>query len=139
MATHEHRPAWVRGVLASYGPVTPVKEDASRFKLSLRDAILLFAGCLAMYGAQQATQWGLRSDIRDLGTKFESYQQRQMTTNDDLQRQIDEARRTAAGARIAADDATVSLAELKGILIGAGIKNIPLTKLGGPNDRPRTQ
>lgn len=118
--------------------MTPVKDDPSRFRITLRDGILLLAGCLGMYGAQQATQWGLRSDIRDLGTKFDSYQQRQMTTNDDLQRQIDEARRVAAGARIAADDATVALAELKGILIGSGIKNIPL-KTGVTSDQSRTR
>ena len=125
--------------MASYGPVTPVKDDATKFKITLRDFIVGVLGAAGMWGMQIATQYGMRSDIRDLGTKFESYQKTQMTTNDDLQRQIDEARRTAAGARVAADDATVSLAELKGILIGAGIKNIPLSKLGGPTDGQRAR
>jgi hypothetical protein len=131
-ADHEHpsnddRSPWSRGVLASYGRMTPGRrtDDASRFKLTLRDAMLLLVGCLGMYGAQVANQWGMRSDIRDLKTAFDSYQQRQTETNSVLQRQIDEWRAETKLNRVNISNNENAVSELKGILLGAGIKGIP--------------
>ena len=78
-----------------------------------------------MHGAQLAAQHGMRSDIRDLKTSFEGYQQRQENTNSALQRQIDEWRQETKLNRVNIDNNDARLAELKGILLGAGIKGIP--------------
>lgn len=121
---HERSP-WSRGVLASYDPMTPTRsEDISKFKLTIRDALCLLAGALAMYGAAIAAQYGTRSDIRDLGTKFESYQQKQNDTNSSLQRQIDEWRAETKLNRVNTEETQKAIAELKGILLGAGIKGV---------------
>ena len=99
--------------------------DASKYWLTLRDVVLLFVGILGMYGAQLAAQYGMRSDIRDLKTSFEGYQQRQESTNSALQRQIDEWRQETKLNRVNIDNNDARLAELKGILLGAGIKGLP--------------
>lgn len=105
--------------------VTPARnDDVSRFKITLRDALWLLCGCLAMYGAQFAAQYGMRSDIRDLGTKFESYQLKQQQTDGEFQRQIDEIRREAALNRVRSEDAAKEVAEIRGILLGSGIKGV---------------
>ncbi len=113
-----------RGVLASYDAVTPAKatDEIGKFKITLRDALWLLMGCIAMYGAQFAAQYGMRSDIRDLSTQFTSYQQKQQSTDYEFQRQLDEIRKESALNRIKVDDAAREAAELKGILLGAGIK-----------------
>lgn len=77
-----------------------------------------------MYGAQFAAQYGMRSDIRDLGTKFESYQLKQQQTDGEFQRQIDEIRREAALNRVRSEDAAKEVAEIRGILLGSGIKGV---------------
>jgi hypothetical protein len=125
--SNQERPAWGRGVLAKNDRMTPGRrlDDASKFKLTLRDAMLLLVGCLGMYGAQVANQWGMRSDIRDLKTAFDSYQQRQTETNSVLQRQIDEWRAETKLNRVNISNNENAVAELKGILLGAGIKGIP--------------
>lgn len=111
--------------MASYGNVTPSRhDDIGKFKITLRDALALLLGCVAMYGAQFAAQYGMRSDIRDLGTKFESYQQKQQDTNGSFQRQLDEIRRESALNRVNIEEAQKQAAELKGILLGAGIKGV---------------
>lgn len=92
---------------------------------------MLAGGIAAMYGMQIATQEKTNAAIENLATKVAGYQRQQSDTNTYMQSQIDECRRQASGARAAADEATVVLAELKGLLIGSGIKNIPLTKTGG--------
>ena len=120
--TFEDGAAGRRGVLASYGAVTPRADDAAKFKISLRDAVWLLAGCLGMYGAQVAAQYGIRSDIRDIATKFESYQLKQGDTNSAFQRQLDEIRKESAMNRVNGEEAQKEVAELKGILLGAGIK-----------------
>ena len=123
--TFEERGAGRRGVLASYEPVTPSRtDDASKFKLTVRDVLLLLAGCVAMYGAQLATQYGMRSDIRDLGTKFENFQMKQGEVNESLRREIDEWRRETKLARVENAETARALSELRGILIGSGIKNV---------------
>ena len=110
----------------AHGLVTPVggrrDDDAAKFRLTIRDVVLLLAGCLAMYGAQIGVQWGMRSDIRDLKTAFEGYQQKQNDTNGSLQRQIDETRRQANLAIVNNAETAKELSELRGYLEGAGIK-----------------
>jgi hypothetical protein len=77
-----------------------------------------------MYGAQVGVQWGMRSDIRDLKTAFESYQQRQSETNLMMQRQIDDWRQETKLNRVNIEDTDRTVAELKGLLVGAGIKGV---------------
>lgn len=118
---------WGRGVLASYVPVTPSKAtdaDAARMRLSLRDVLLLLVGCAGMYGAQVARDSGLRSDIRNLQTSFEAAITQQTTATSSLQRQIDEWRAETKLNRVNLDNTDRVLAELKGLLIGAGIKGV---------------
>lgn len=97
-------------------------DDATKFKLTLRDALALLAGCLAMYGAQVGAQWSLRSDIRDLKTAFENYQQRQTETNGAVQRQIDEWRALSKLAHEKATDNQAALARIEGFIQGSGMK-----------------
>jgi hypothetical protein len=112
-----------------HGLVTPARaDDPTRFKLTLRDALALLAGCLAMYGAQMAAQYGLRSDIRDALTRFESYQQQQSGTNAVLQRQIDEWRGETKLNRVDVTNLATEISELKGIMMGAGIKGVSSVK-----------
>lgn len=122
----EHEPASeLRGVLASSGIVTPQRiDDASKYKLTLRDVFILLAGALAMYGAQVGVQWGMRSDIRDLKTSFDGYVQKQNNTNDVLQNQINEWRAETKLNRVNIENNEKAMAELKGILMGAGIKGV---------------
>jgi hypothetical protein len=116
-----------RGGLWPYGLVTPGRrdDDASKLRLTVRDGLLLLAGCLGMYGAQVGVQWGMRSDIRDLKTSFDNYQQRQDGTNGELQRQINEWRGETKLNRENNATTDKAVAELKGILLGAGIKGVP--------------
>ena len=123
----DRAPELRRGVLAKNDPVTPSsspRDDASKFKLSLRDVLLLLCGSLAMYGVQLATQYGMRSDIRNLGTQLESYQVEQMKVYDTVQRQLDEWEKETKLNRINIENTERSLSELRGILLGAGIKGI---------------
>ncbi len=117
------RPAWGRGVLASYGDVTPSPTpgrrdyDLTLSRLTLRDAILIALGVAGMWGVQLATQYGMRSDIRDLGTKFENV------------RQDAASARQLANLAIVNDAQTAKeLAELKGFLAGAGIRALETKK-----------
>lgn len=124
-ATYDEGAPGRRGVLALYEDVTPTRnDDASKFKISLRDALWLLMGCLGMYGAQVAAQYGMRSDIRDLATEFRSYQSKQSDTNNSVQRQLDEIRKESALNRVNGEEAQKEIAELKGILLGAGIKGV---------------
>ena len=100
------------------------QDDASRFKLTLRDVVLLLVGVVGMYGAQLGAQWGLRSDIRDLKTSFDAYQQQQGNKNTEMQRQIDEWRQETKLNGVYVKEMETKLAELKGILVGAGVKGI---------------
>lgn len=77
-----------------------------------------------MIVAQVVATSGIRSDIRDLSTQFQSYQQKQQGTDSELQRQIDDARRNANLAIINDAATAKELAELKGFLSGAGVKGI---------------
>ena len=92
-------------------------DDISKFRLTLRDAILLLIGCIGMYGAQIARDYGLRSDMRDLQTSFEAATRSQ-------QQQIDQWRQETKlnGVNIAIQQ--TELAKLQGILLGAGIKGV---------------
>lgn len=107
-----------RGVLASYDAVTPSRSDEiARYKLSLRDVILLLVGCAGMYGAQVARDSGLRSDMRNLQTSFEA-------SRDSQEKEIALWR---AETKLNAVDIAITqkeVAELKGILMGAGIKGV---------------
>jgi hypothetical protein len=126
---HE-RPVWGRGVLASYVTVTPPagRRDTDLTKtrmFSLRDFVLIVGGACGMYGLQISTQWGMRSDIRDLKTSVDGYQRQQGETNIVIQRQVDEARRQAALAIVNDAQTALKLAELKGFLEGSGLKGLP--------------
>src|SRR5262245_55217150 len=100
--------------------VTPTRvDDASKFKLTLRDVLVLLIGSIGMYGAQLATQYGIRSDIRDLTTSVQAYQTQQREKNEVMQRQIDEWRSETKLNRVNIDENQRALAELKGILLGA--------------------
>ena len=114
---------WPRGVLASYDTVTPGRrqDDAAKFRLTIRDVILLLAGCLGMYGAQIGVQWGMRSDIRDLKTSFDGYVQQQSSTNTALQQQINEWRAETKLNRERSVEQDKALSELRGFLVGSGI------------------
>jgi len=122
----QDRSAWGRGVLASYGFVTPSdvgrrSYDASKLKLSARDVLLLVIGCLGMYGAQIGAQWGMRSDIRDLKTSFDAAVREQNSTNASLQKQIDEWRSYSKLAYEKADQAINETSKVEGILLGSGV------------------
>jgi len=114
--------------LASYGSVTPPTGrrfgDITTSKLSLRDVLLFVVGACGMYGAQVGVQWGLRSDIRNLTTSVDAYQQRQAETNNGLQQQINEWRAETKLNRVNIQNNENALSELKGLLIGAGIKGV---------------
>lgn len=115
-----------RGVLASYGLVTPTRAEdfSTKSKITLRDVVLILVGCLGMYGTQLATQYGMRSDVRDLGTKFDAYVQQQNATVASLQTQINEWRAETKLNRERSSDQERALSELRGFLVGAGlIKN----------------
>jgi len=77
-----------------------------------------------MYGAQVGVQWGMRSDIRDLKTSVDGYQRQQTETNAVLQRQIDDWRQETKLNRVNIEDTDRTVAELKGLLVGAGIKGV---------------
>ncbi len=115
----EDRPVWGRGVLASSGLVTPSRriDDVAKFKISLRDAILVLLGCVGMYGAQVARDYGLRSDMRDLQTSFEASVRSQ-------QQQIDQWRQETKLNNVNITNVQTELAKLQGILLGAGIKGV---------------
>jgi hypothetical protein len=118
-ATFDQRSPWGRGVLASYDAVTPNRADEiAKHKITVRDAVLVLIGCAGMYGAQVARDSGLRSDMRNLQTSFEDARESQ-------QKEI--ALWRAETKLNAVDLATVQkeVAELKGILMGAGIKGLP--------------
>lgn len=113
--------------MASYGNVTTqrLSEDfTTKNKITLRDGVLILLGAMGMYGTQLATQYGMRSDIRDFGTKFDSYVSRQMETNSTVQRQIDEWRGQTKLNTVDIGNARSELSELKGMLLGAGIKGV---------------
>lgn len=120
----EDRPAWARGVLASYDHVSPGQrsEDfTTKSRITLRDVVLILVGCLGMYGTQLATQYGMRSDVRDLGTKFDAYVQQQNATTASLQTQINEWRAETKLNRERSSDQERALSELRGFLVGAGL------------------
>ena len=103
--------------------MTPSRgDDIQRFKVTLRDGIVAAGAVAAMWGTQVATQTGMRSDIRDLKTSFDLAQGQQVKTNGDLQRQIDEIRRTANLAIVSDGETSKDLATLRGYLEGLGIK-----------------
>lgn len=122
---HGDEGSWAHGLVTPRTDGARPSTDASKNTLTLRDVLLLLAGCLAMYGAQVSVQWGMRSDIRDLKTAFDGYQQKQNDTNSTLQRQIDEWRQETKLNRVNIENNERATAELKGILLGAGIKGVP--------------
>jgi hypothetical protein len=106
--------------------MTPrASDDASKFKLSVRDVLILLAGGLAMYGAQLGVQWRTQAAIEQLGTKFDGYVQKQENTNAALQRQIDEWRAETKLNRERMNDTERTLAEIKGVLTGSAMKGAP--------------
>lgn len=117
-ATQVEWAAWPRGVLASLVGMTPTRSDEiARYKLSLRDVLLLLVGCAGMYGAQVARDSGLRSDMRNLQTSFEA-------SRDSQEKEIALWR---AETKLNSVDIAITqkeVAELKGILMGAGIKGV---------------
>lgn len=106
---------------ASWRPraLTPSRrsDDISKFRLTLRDAILLLVGCIGMYGAQVARDYGLRSDMRDLQTSFDASVRSQ-------QQQIDQWRQETKLNGVNIANVQTELAKLQGILMGAGIKGV---------------
>ena len=125
-----------RGVLASYGWMTPSRsdehnrrstdpDDATRSRVTIRDAVFVALGVAGMWGVQVATQAGLRSDIRDFGTRQESYQAQQNALNSSFQQQINEWRSETKLNRERDSDRQREIAELKGLLTGIGIVKEP--------------
>jgi len=111
-----------RGVLALHDKVTPTRtEDASKFRITVREVLFLVVGAASMWGAQVATQSRIQSAIDNLGTRFDGYIQTQMATNTELQRQIDEWRAETKLNRERDSDRQRELAEVKGLLTGLGI------------------
>jgi hypothetical protein len=98
--------------------------DASKLTVTLRDVILVLAGCMAMYGAQLATQWGIRSDIRDIVTRLDEVKENQAVADRSLQTQIDEWRGETKLNRVNIENTQKELSELKGLIIGAGVKGV---------------
>jgi hypothetical protein len=99
--------------------------DISTSKITLRDGLLIVIGACSMYGVQLGAQWGLRSDIRDLKTAVDGYQRQQGETNTVIQRQIDDWRQETKLNRVNIENTDRAVSELKGLLIGAGIKGVP--------------
>ncbi len=114
---------WPRGVLASYENVTPQRrsDDITTRKLSLRDAVFIALGVAGMWGVQVATQYGIRSDVRDLKTSFDAYVQQQSSTNISMQQQINEWRSETKLNRERSVEQDKALSELRGFLVGSGI------------------
>ncbi len=112
--------------MASYENVTPQRSEdfTTRNKITLRDAILLAIGAATMWGTQLAGQWKTQSLLDNLGTKFESYQLKQVETVNDLQRQIDEWRQETKLNRVNTAETNKELSELKGILLGSGFRGV---------------
>jgi hypothetical protein len=106
--------------------MTPIRADdfTTKNMITLRDGVLILLGALGMYGTQLATQYGMRSDLRDLLTRLENYQVQQNDTNSSLQRQIDEWPAETKLNRVNLENADKATAELKGMLLGAGIKGV---------------
>ncbi len=121
---HEDGPARARGVLASYEDVTPhqrADDFTTKSRINLRDVVFVTLGIAGMWGAQLATQYGMRSDVRDLGTKFDAYVQQQNASTLSLQTQINEWRAETKLNRERSTDQDKALSELRGFLIGAGL------------------
>ncbi len=125
--TQDERASWRRGVLASYGNVTAQRADdfTTKNKITLRDGVLILLGAMGMYGTQLATQYGMRSDIRDFGTKLENVQQQEASAISTLQTQINEWRTETKLNRERDSDRMREIAELKGLLTGIGILKEP--------------
>ncbi len=115
-----------------YAPfVTPSgrrSDDLSKFKLTLRDVLLLLIGCAGMFGAQVARDFGMRSDMRNLLTTFDLAVAAQNKTNTEIQRQIDQWRQMTNLNAVNISNIEREVAELKGILMGAGIKGVDNAK-----------
>lgn len=98
--------------------------DIGRIRFSWRDLVLIMAAAISISGSVYAAQSGLRSDVRDLLTKMQSYQEQQNEYNNSIQRQLDEWRQETKLNRINIANNEREMAELKGILMGAGIKGV---------------
>ena len=124
-ATIQDRPAWGRGVLASYvRMMSRATDDISRLRVTLRDVVILLAGAGAMFAAQTSRDRGLQAGIDNLTTLVQGYERQQVETDSALQRQIDQARQQAALAIVNDANTAKELSELKGFLEGAGIKRV---------------
>lgn len=122
--TQDERASWRRGVLALYGPVTNGRRDYDfpRLKVTIRDAVIAGLTVAGMWGLQIATQSKTQGAIETLVVKVDGYMATQATTNMELQRQIDDTRRTANLALVNDAQTAKELAELKGFLAGSGVK-----------------
>lgn len=108
-----------RGVLASYGDVTP---QLTKSSVTIRDGIVAAVAIASMWGMQVATQYGLKSDVRDLLTKLEAYQRSQENTNSSVQREIDDLARKEALDGVRLEETRVIIAEIKGFMTASGMK-----------------
>jgi len=121
-ATIQDRPTWGRGVLASYVRMTARSaDDASKFKITLRDGVLLLAGMLTMYGALVSREGRIEAAVTNIDTKLTSYQQEQANSVSYLQQQLNEQRAATKLATELAHESESETAELKGMMEGAGI------------------
>lgn len=84
--------------------------------------VYIAIGIASMWGMQLATQYGMKSDLRDLLTTFNAYKVNQDGLNSSLQRQIDDNRRQANLAIVNDANTAKELAALQGYLEGMGIK-----------------
>lgn len=114
-----------RGVLASYANVTPIRtDDPSKWKLSIRDVVLLLIGCAGMYGAQIARDSSMNAKMDRIGDKIDAAISTQGGVNDEFRRELDRVRGRAELGVVLGNEAKAETAKLEGMLIGAGVKGV---------------
>ncbi len=110
------RPSWGRGLLGD-GLVTPERRASAiewgRVVFAWRDVVSIIGIVWLL--------WLIKSDLRDLNTKFDAYQTQQAKELVYLQNQILEWRGETKLVRERDTDRQKEIAEIKGMLIGLGI------------------
>ena len=95
--TFDERPSWVRGVLASYGHVTPTvtrdNDDGSvsvtRLSFPIQIVIVVIMGFVSAFGCFSALSSGIRTDQAVILQKLTDYQKLADERNQHLTEKID--------------------------------------------------